>query len=301
MIMIKNENGLKDPRDRRGLPAKYAKQMQEAPGIQEQMKPLPDSGEDIYRGSGRLKGRRAFITGGDSGIGRAVAIAYAREGAHVAINFLDTESKDAESLAQLLSRENIEISLVPGDISTRQGARDAVKRAAKKIGGIDILVLNAGVQKATKNMEDITEEQLRRTFEVNVFSPLWMVQEIAGDMAKGSSIIFTSSSEFFKPAAKLTEYAASKYAVVGLSRALAKELIEKGIRVNTVCPGSTWTPLEISGGLLKEDIPDHGSVNLMDRAAQPWEIAGIYVFLASEEASFVTCATYGVDGGMETV
>lgn len=300
--MIKNGNVLRDPRDKRGLPESYDKdQMQEAPGVQAEMKPVPDSGEKTYEGSGRLKGRRAFITGGDSGIGRAVAIAFAREGAQVAINYLDDEKKDAESLAGLLSQEGIELITVPGDISTEEGARNVVKKAREKLGEIDTLVLNAGTQRANDNFEEIGTDQLLSTFYTNVFSPFWMVQEAAKDMPKGSSVIFTSSSEFYKPAAKLTDYAASKYAVVGLSRALAKELIERGIRVNTVCPGSTWTPLEISGGLMKEDIPDHGSVNLMQRAAQPYEIAGVYVFLASEEASFVTCATYGVDGGMETV
>ena len=301
MTMIKNENGLKDPRDRRGLPEDYKKQIQHGPGIQSGMKPVPDSGETFYVGHNRLRGRRAFITGGDSGIGRAVAIAYAREGAEVAISYLDDEGRDAESLADLMEKEGVRLILIPGDISTSEGAKRAVEKAEEKLGHIDILVLNAGVQKAHRRLEDITEQQLRLTFEVNVFSPLWMIQAAAKKMPVGSSIIFTSSSEFYKPAAKLTEDAASKYAVVGLSRALAKELIGRGIRVNTVCPGSTWTPLEISGGLLEEDIPDHGSVNLMDRAAQPWEIAGVYVFLASEEAGFVTCATYGVDGGMETV
>lgn len=299
--MIKNENGLKDPRDRRGLPDNYKKQLQDVPGIHNRMDPVPDSGEQIYKGCGRLEGRKALITGGDSGIGRAVAIAYAREGASVAINYLETEQKDADSLADLLGKEGIDIILLPGDIATRKGAAGIVRKAKEKLGQIDILVLNAGVQKATSSLEEITEEQLVKTFYTNVFSPFWMVQEAAADMPVGASVIFTSSSEFYKPAAKLTEYAASKYAVVGLSRALAKELIGRGVRVNTVCPGSTWTPLEISGGLLEEDIPGHGSVNLMDRAAQPYEIAGVYVFLASEEASFVTCATYGVDGGMETV
>ncbi|MCC8147265.1 MAG: SDR family oxidoreductase [Bacteroidales bacterium] len=299
--MIKNENGLKDPRDKRGLPESYEKQMQEAPGIQAEMKPVPDSGEETYEGCGRLKGRKAFITGGDSGIGRAVAIAYAREGAEVAINYLSDENKDADSLVELLSKEGIDIHCLPGDISTEEGAKKTIRQAKEKLGQIDILVLNAGTQRASNDLDEITSEQLLNTFSLNVFSPFWMVQEIHKDMPKGSCILFTSSSEFFKPAAKLTEYASSKYAVVGLSRSLAKQLVEKGIRVNTVCPGSTWTPLEISGGLKKDDIPDHGSVNLMQRAAQPYEIAGVYVFLASEEASFVTCATYGVDGGMETV
>lgn len=301
IVMIKNDGKLKDPRDKRGLPENYEKQMQDAPGIQAEMKPVPDSGEDVYVGCGRLKGRNAFITGGDSGIGRAIAIAYAREGANVAVNYLSDENEDADSLVKLLKKEGIEIHCIPGDISTEEGARKTVRQAKEKLGQIDVLVLNAGMQRASNDLDEISAQQLLDTFHLNVFSPFWMVQEIHKEMPKGSSIIFTSSSEFYKPAAKLMEYAASKYAVVGLSRALAKRLIDRGIRVNTVCPGSTWTPLEISGGLKPEDIPDHGSVNLMERAAQPYELAGVYVFLASEEASFVTCAVYGVDGGMETV
>jgi NAD(P)-dependent dehydrogenase (short-subunit alcohol dehydrogenase family) len=299
--MIKNENGLKDPRDRRGLPEKFNDEMQQAPGIQSRMKPVPDCGEERYAGNGRLKGRKAFITGGDSGIGRAVAIAYAREGADVAINYLSDEKEDSESLVELLSKEGITIHCIPGDISTEEGAKRIVREAEKALGKIDILILNAGTQRASDDLNEITSEQLLNTFYLNVFSPFWMVQEIHKDMPKGSSIIFTSSSEFYKPADKLTEYASSKYAIVGLSRSLAKQLIERGIRVNTVCPGSTWTPLEISGGLKKETISTHGSGSLLDRAAQPYEIAGVYVFLASEEASFVTCAVYGVDGGMQTV
>lgn len=299
--MIKNENGLKDPRDRRGLPGEFKTEMQDTPGVHTQMDPVPDSGEEIYAGCGRLKGRKAFITGGDSGIGRAITIAYAREGAEVAINYVSEEHKDADTLAELLAKEGIKIHCLPGNISSEEGAKKMVRQAEKALGQIDILVLNAGTQKASLDLEEITREQLLNTFYVNVFSPFWMVQEIHKDMPVGSSIIFTASTEFYKPAAKLTEYAASKYAVVGLSRSLAKQLIERGIRVNTVCPGSTWTPLEISGGLKKEDIPGHGSGSLMGRAAQPYEIAGVYVFLASEEASFVTCAVYGVDGGMQTV
>ncbi|MCD7963606.1 MAG: SDR family oxidoreductase [Rikenellaceae bacterium] len=289
-----------DPRDKRGLD-KFPVQQQEAPGIQSEMNPIPDSGEEIYKGCGRLKGRKALITGGYSGIGRAVAIAFAREGAEVAINYLESEQKDADSLKELLGKDGAEIILLPGDIRKEEDAKRIVREANDKLNGLDVLVLNTAVQRAIYGLKEITSEQLINTFYTNVFSPLWMTQEAVDFMPEGSSIIFTSSSEFYKPSQNLTDYAASKYAVVGLSRALAKDLIQQGIRVNTVCPGSTWTPLEISGGLKKEQIPGHGTVNLMQRAAQPYEIAGIYVFLASEEASFATCSTYSVDGGMDTV
>lgn len=298
--MIENSGDLKHPKHKRGLD-EFPIQMQEVPGIHGKMYPLPDSGEKTYIGHGRLKGKKALITGGDSGIGRAIAIAFAREGADIAINYLPEEQADAESLANIIAAEGIKIALLAGDISDEATARSVVRGADEALGGLNTLVLNAAVQKAHKNIKEVSTKQLIKTFTVNVFSPFWMVQEAYDILPEGSSITFTSSSEFYKPAVKLTEYAASKFAVVGLSRSLAKELIEKGIRVNTVCPGSTWTPLEISGGLLEEDIPEHGSVNLMDRAAQPYEIAGVYVFLASEEASFVTCETYGICGGMNGV
>lgn len=294
------DSKLTDPRDKRGL-EKFPVQQHEVPGSHLKMYPAPDSGEDSYIGHNRLEGRKALITGGDSGIGRSIAIAYLREGAQVAINYLPEEEEDARSLAKLFEKEEKEVILLPGDISDEKTARKIIHEADKRLNGLNTLVLNAGVQKAHRNIKEITTKQLEYTFKVNVFAPLWMVQEAYDILPAGSSIIFTASTEYYKPAVKLTEYAASKFAVVGLSRAVAKEFIHKGIRVNTVCPGSTWTPLEISGGLLEEDIPEHGSVNLMDRAAQPYELAGIYVFLASEEASFVTCETYGVSGGMEGV
>lgn len=300
MIKTENYEEIKDPRDRRGL-EEYPVQLQNPPGIQAEMNPVPDCGENTYRGHNRLQGRRALITGGDSGIGRAIAVAFAREGAEVAINYLPEEQEDAESLSSLLKKEGKNLILLPGDISNEETARRIVHEADRLLEGLNTLVLNAGVQKAHTDLREVSTGQLMQTFAVNVFSPFWMVQEASDIMSRGSSIIFTSSSEYFKPAAKLTEYAASKFAVVGMSRAIAKELIGKGIRVNTVCPGSAWTPLEISGGLLEEDIPGHGSVNLMDRAAQPYEMAGIYVFLASDEAGFVTCETYGISGGMEGV
>lgn len=289
-----------NPLDKRGL-EKFPVQHQEAPGLQKDMDPVPDSGEKSYRGHGRLKGRKALITGGDSGIGRAIAIAYAREGADVAVNFLPQEEKDADSLKELLEGEGRRIILVPGDLAREEECHRIVKGAEQELGGLDILVLNAGVQTALRSVAELTTEQLRHTFEVNVFSLYWTVQAALPYLKPGSSIIFTSSSEYFKPSEKLIDYAASKYAVIGFSRALAKELIKKGIRVNAVCPGPVWTPLEISGGLLEEDIPKHGEVTLMQRAAQPVELAGVYVFLASDEASFVTCETYGVAGGMHTV
>lgn len=277
---------------------KFPKQMQEAPGLQGEMKPLPDSGEERYKGYGRLAGRKALITGGDSGIGRAVAIAYAREGTDVAINYLPEEQKDAESLAELLRKENRKIVLIPGDIRREEFNKAMVEKAYKELGGLDILVLNAAVQVAQEDIRDISREQLYCTFETNLFSQFWAVQAALPLLPEGSSILFTSSSEYYSPSETLLDYAASKYAIVGFSRALAKQVIDKGIRVNTVLPGPIWTPLEISGGLLKEEIPEHGADTPLKRSGQPVELAGVYVFLASDDASYITAETYGVAGGM---
>lgn len=272
-------------------------QTQEAPGIQMKMRPVPDSGEETYKGHERLMGRKALITGGDSGIGRAVAIAFAREGADIAINYLPKEKEDADSLAAVLKKENKKLSLIPGDIRNEETCKEIIEKANEDLSGIDILVLNAAVQVAQKNIEDITTEQLMHIYNTNVFPMFWMVKAALPHLKPGSSIILTSSAEYYDPSPTLLDYASSKYAVVGFGRALAKQLAEKGIRVNIVCPGPIWTPLEISGGLLEEDIPKHGQNTLLKRSGQPVELAGVYVFLASNESSYVTAETYGVAGG----
>lgn len=278
----------------------FPRQKQAAPGVEEQMKPRPDAGERSYRGSGRLCGRKALITGGDSGIGRAVAIAYAREGADVAISYLESEQADADSLRTLLEDEDCRIELLPGDISCEEVSREVVRRAAEKLGGLDILVLNAGVQTAVKDIEDLTTEQLRRTFETNVYPMYWMVQEALPCLKPGASIITTSSIEAFEPSPILLDYAATKSAIAGYTRALAKQLAEKGIRVNSVAPGPVWTALQVTGGQPPEKIPHFGQSTPMGRAGQPAELAPVYVFLASEESSFVSAQVIGVTGGRLT-
>ena len=257
-------------------------QKQDAPGLQSRMDPVPDCGETNYTGHERLKGRRALITGGDSGIGRAVAVAFAREGAEVAINYLDEEQPDADSLAGLLKAEGSELTMLPGDLRDVETCRRIVKEAYKRLGGLDILVLNAGVQQAAADIAEITPERVRRTFEVNVYAPLFMAQ----------------AAEYYTPNKLLLDYAASKSAVTAFGVALSKYLLDKGVRVNSVCPGPTWTPLEVSGGNPDEDIPRHGADTPLERAAQPAEMAGIYVFLASSEASYITGEIYGITGGL---
>ncbi len=276
----------------------FPMQKQEAPGLQSRMNPVPDCGEESYRGHGRLKGRKALITGGDSGIGRAVAIAFAREGAQVAINYLEEEQPDADSLAALLRKENIDLVLLPGDLRSKETCGRVVKESCERLGGLDILVLNAGVQTAATHIADITEEQVRRTFEVNVYAPLYMAQAAVPLLPAGASVVITASAEYFTPNKLLLDYAASKSAVTAFGVALSKYLLDKGIRVNSVCPGPTWTPLEVSGGNPDEDIPQHGADTPLKRAAQPAEIAGLYVFLASDEASYITGEIYGITGGL---
>lgn len=276
----------------------FPQQKQKAPGLHSKMKPVPDSGEESYVGHGRLEGRKALITGGDSGIGRAVAIAYAREGADVVINYLPEEQEDAQSLADLLTSENRRIVLLPGDLRKEETCIRIVKEAYEALDGLDILVLNAGVQVAREDISQLSALQFRNTFEVNVFSVFYMSKAAIPLMPPGSSIIVTASAEFYTPNKLLVDYASSKFAVVGFTIALAKQSIDKGIRVNAISPGPVWTPLEVSGGNLDEDIPSHGQDTPIKRAGQPIEMTGLYVFLASNEASFITGEIYGATGGL---
>ncbi len=277
---------------------RFPMQKQDPPGIQAKMNPVPDCGERSYVGHGLLKGRKALITGGDSGIGRAAAIAYAREGARVAINYLDVEQEDADSLKELLAGEGIDFVQVPGDLRDEQECARIIKEAHEKLGGMDILVLNAAVQVARMDIAEITAEQLHKTFEVNVYSLVYLCRAAVPLLPEGSSVIVTGSAEYYTPNKMLLDYAASKFAAVGFSIGLSKQLIDKGIRVNVICPGPVWTPLEVSGGNPDEWIPKHGLDTPLKRPGQPVELSGLYVFLASDQASYVTGEVYGVTGGL---
>ncbi|MBK5722910.1 SDR family oxidoreductase [Dysgonomonas sp. Marseille-P4677] len=275
----------------------YSKQLQEYPGIQYEMEPIPDCGEKSYKGNGRLQGRKALITGGDSGIGRAVAIAYAREGADIAINYMDSERKDVDSLVELLEKESKKVVLIPGDLTDEKFCRKMVKEAHEKLGGLDTLALVAGKQVSKTDIEEITTEQLTDTFNVNIFSLFWTVQEALSLLPAGATIITTSSIQAYQPSPDLLDYAATKSAIIAFTRGLAKQIASKGIRANSVAPGPIWTPLQISGGQQQEKLPKFGQQTPLKRAGQPAELASVYVFLASQESSYVTAEVYGVTGG----
>lgn len=276
---------------------KFPKQVQESPGLQEKMTPKPDCGETSYQGRGRLEGRKALITGGDSGIGRAVAIAFAREGAKVAINYLKSEQKDVDDLANILQKEKIEIFQIEGDLREEKECIRVINEAEKGLKGLDILVLNASVQFAQDDISKLTAEQIHKTFETNVYSVMYMSREAMKFLPEGAAVIITSSAENFRPSKTLLDYAATKAAQVAFGRAFAKQAIDKGVRVNIVCPGPIWTPLEVAGGLLEERVPEHGQDTPLKRSGQPAELAGAYVYLASKEASYVAGEIVTVTGG----
>lgn len=281
----------------------FPKQYQEPPGLQSHMDPPPDCGETSYKGSGRLTGRKVLVTGGDSGIGRAAAIAYAREGADVALNYLPDEQSDAEVVKKLIEEEGRKSILIPGDLSDESFCKELVEQANSELGGLDVLALIAGKQQAVESILDLPTEQLEKTYQINVFSLYWTVKAALPHLPEGASIITTSSIEGFEPNPILLDYAATKFAIVGFTKALSKQLADKGIRVNSVAPGPIWTPLIISGGQPGDKIPGFGKSTPptpLGRAGQPVELAPVYVFLASTESSYVTGQIYGITGGIPT-
>lgn len=275
----------------------FPKQQQPSPGLQSDMGPVPDCGETSYRGSGRLAGRKALITGADSGIGRAVAIAFAREGADIALSYHPDEQKDADQVAELVKEAGRKLVMLPGDLSDESVNIKTVEGALNALGGLDIMALVAGKQTAVKDIADLTTEQFRKTFETNVFSLFWMTKAALPHMHAGASIITTSSIQAYQPSASLLDYAATKAAILNYTRALAKQVISKGIRVNCVAPGPIWTVLQVTGGQPAEKLPGFGSQTPMGRAGQPAELAPVYVYLASQESSYVTAEVHGVTGG----
>jgi NAD(P)-dependent dehydrogenase (short-subunit alcohol dehydrogenase family) len=275
----------------------FAPQRQERPGLASRMQPRPDHGEKSYKGSGRLAGRKALITGGDSGIGRAAAIAYAREGADVAFGYLPAEEEDAREVVQLIRAAGRKAVPLPGDIRDEAFCRKLVADAVAGLGGLDILVNNAGYQQSQDSIADITTDQFDSTFKTNVYALFWITKAALPHLPAGATIVNTSSINAYDPAEDLFDYAATKAAIASFSKTLAKQLAPKGIRVNAVAPGPFWTPLQPSGGQNPEKLPSFGSDSPMGRPGQPAEIAPIYVLLASSEASYVSGDVYASTGG----
>ena len=273
----------------------FPEQQQTVPGLQSAMSPVPDCGEQSYRGSGRLEGKRAIVTGGDSGIGRAVAIAFAREGADVLISYLD-EHQDAEDVARLVQEAGRKCVLVSGDLSDPSHCRAVIERAVAEFGGIDILVSNAAYQMSHDNLEEISDEEWDYTFRLNVGAYFYLAKAAVAHMAPGSSIIGSSSVNSDMPSPALAPYAATKAAIANFSASLAQLLGEKGIRVNSVAPGPIWTPL-IPSTMPPAKVASFGENTPLGRAGQPAELAPVYVLLASDEASYISGARVAVTGG----
>ncbi|MCU1261172.1 MAG: short-chain dehydrogenase/reductase [Bryobacterales bacterium] len=266
------------------------------PGSTTEMTPKPDHGEESYKGLGRLQDRIALITGGDSGIGRAVALAFAREGANVAISYLPEEEQDAAETARWVKDAGRRSLCLPGDIRDEQHCNDLINRTVQEFGTLHLLVNNAGFQMTKDKIEEITTEEFDRTFKTNVYAMFWLCRAAVPVMKPGSAIINTASIQALDPSPNLLAYAATKAAIANFTKGLSKMAMKRGIRVNAVAPGPVWTPL-IPSTMPEEKVKDFGADTSFERAAQPAEIAPVFVFLASNEARFVTGEVYGVTGG----
>jgi NAD(P)-dependent dehydrogenase (short-subunit alcohol dehydrogenase family) len=291
-----NEQALQNPVDKYPKPP-YKKQSQPWPGLASRMDPMPDHGETSYKGSGRLAGRKALITGGDSGMGRAAAIAYAREGADVAINYFPTEEPDAKEVIDLIKAEGRTALAIPGDLRDETFCRELVERAVKGLGGLDIIVSNAGRQQTRASILDVSTEDFDATMKTNIYAPFWIIKAAVPHLQPGSVIIATASEQAYDPSPDLYDYAQTKAATMNYVKSLAKQLASRGIRVNAVAPGPIWTPLQVSGGATQEKLEKFGGQTPLGRAGQPAELGSIYVQLAADDASFATGQVYGSAGG----
>ncbi|MGM9480261.1 SDR family oxidoreductase [Roseateles sp. NT4] len=290
------DTALKDPQDAYPRPP-FARQEQPRPGLACRMDPRPDHGEDSYVGSGRLRGRKALITGGDSGIGRAAAIAFAREGADVAFGYLPEEDEDAAEVVSLIEAAGQKAIPLPGDIQSEEFCQQLVAAAVEKLGGLDILVNNAAYQQAHESFADISTESFDATFKTNVYALFWITKAALPHLKPGSTIVNTASINTYDPSEVLFDYAATKAAIGSFTKCLAKQLSGKGIRVNAVAPGPYWTPLQPSGGQPPDKLPDFGSDTPLGRPGQPAEIAPLYVLLASSESPFTSGEIFASTGG----
>lgn len=287
---------LTDPTSKYPRPP-FQRQAQPWPGLASEMDPRPDHGETSYRGSGRLLGRKVLITGGDSGMGRAAAIAYAREGADVAINYFPSEEPDAREVIDLIKAEGRTGVAIPGDLRDEAFCQDLVAKAVSGLGGLDTLVSNAGRQQAHDSILDISTEQFDWTMKTNIYAPFWIIKAALPHLKPGSVIIATTSEQAYDPTPDLYDYAQTKAATMNFIKSLAKQLASRGIRVNGVAPGPIWTPLQVSGGASQQKLEKFGGQTPMGRPGQPAELASIYVQLAAADASYATGQVYGSAGG----
>ena len=290
---------LRDPTTQYPRPP-FAQQSQPGPGLAREMDPKPDHGEDSYRGTGRLTGRRAVVTGADSGIGRAVAIAYAREGADVVLSYLPSEEADAQEVVALIEKAGQRAVAAPGDLKDEVYCTGLIDTAVTSLGGIDVLVAVAGKQQNVPEIADLSSEQFDETMKTNVYSMFWLCRAALAHLPAGGSIITTSSVQAYQPSPSLLDYASTKAAINAFSKALAQQVGSRGIRVNVVAPGPVWTPLQAAGGQPPEALEEFGGQTALGRPGQPAELAAAFVYLASQESSYVSGATLSVTGGMPT-
>jgi NAD(P)-dependent dehydrogenase (short-subunit alcohol dehydrogenase family) len=287
---------LQDPTTKYPKPP-FKGQSQPWPGLASKMDPRPDHGEKSYKGSGRLMGRKALITGGDSGMGRAAAIAYAREGADVAINYFPTEQPDADEVIALIKEAGRKAVALPGDLREQAFCQKLVTDAVSGLGSLDILVCNAARQQTRASILDVSTEDFDATMKTNIYAPFWIIKAALPHLQPGSVIIGTTSEQAYDPSPDLYDYAQTKAATMNYVKSLAKQLAPKGIRVNGVAPGPIWTPLQVSGGATQEKLKQFGGQTPMGRPGQPAELASIYVQLAANDASYATGQVYGSAGG----
>jgi len=296
VIITDQSTILEDPRGKYPKPP-FKGQHQPWPGLASKMEPKPDHGEKSYKGSGRLTGRKALITGGDSGMGRAAAIAYAREGADVAINYLPNEEEDAKEVIALIQAAGRKAIAIPGDLRTEDFCQQLIKQAVAALGGLDILVNNAARQQTYASIAELPSEEFDATMKTNIYAPFWTIKAALPHLKPGAVIIGTTSVQATDPSEDLYDYAQTKAATTSYIRSLAKQLAPKGIRVNGVAPGPIWTPLQVSGGATQEKLKNFGGDTPMGRPGQPAELASIYVQLAASDASYATGQIYGAAGG----
>ncbi|AIQ35301.1 MULTISPECIES: SDR family oxidoreductase [Paenibacillus] len=297
---MSNQYTMQDPTTQYTKAGPEFQQQQQEPGLQKEMNPVPDTGEDTYQGTGRLTGRKAIVTGADSGIGRAVAIAFAREGADVVLSYMPEEEADAKQVLKLVQEAGRTAIAIPGDLKDEEYCEQLIDTAVKQLGGIDILANIAGKQQFVSDIADLTTKHFDDTFKTNVYAMFWLCKAAVKHMQPGSTIINTSSIQAYKPSPILLDYATTKAAINTFSKSLAQQVAHKGIRVNVVAPGPVWTPLQVVGGQPEEVLKEFGASTPLGRPGQPAEMAPAYVFLASQESSYVSGETLNANGGTPT-